>query len=148
VVRAAGIFPGLTQVLGQLIAGAQRAAIGELLINRRHASEEIGSRAGLHLENIDTGRDVLVEEIGLGKAQIDLLRAKRDNRSDADILAAAEEVALADTDVGERAVGRRETEAEGQFTGRLFLDLGADHGAVRRRARAVVDLDLLEETEI
>ena len=34
VVRAAGILPGLAQVLGELVACAQRASIGELLVDR------------------------------------------------------------------------------------------------------------------
>src|SRR5205085_6330492 len=34
VVRTAGILPGLAQVLGQLIAGTEGAAIGELLVDR------------------------------------------------------------------------------------------------------------------
>ena len=36
-----------------------------------------------------------VEEIRLGEAQIDLLRAERHHRADAQILSAAEEIALA-----------------------------------------------------
>ena len=63
-------------------------------------------------------------------------------------MAAAEKIALADADIGERAVGGRETEAKGQFAGRLFLDLDRDQGPVRRRARAVVGLDLLEKSQI
>src|SRR5205807_9551719 len=94
------------------------------------------------------GSDVLVEEIRLGEAQVDLLRAERHHGADAQILAAAEKIALADADIGERAVGGRETEAERQFAGRLFLDLDCDHGAIGRRAGGVIDLDFLEKPEI
>ena len=112
VVRAARVLPGLPQVLGNLIAGAQCTAIRELLINRRDAGKEISGRAGLDLEDVDARGDVLVEEIRLGKAQIDLLRAKRNDRTDTNILTAAEEISFADIDVGERDVARRKTETE------------------------------------
>ena len=89
IVGARGVFPGLPQVLGDLVAGAKRAAIGELLVGRGDAGKEIGGRAGPDLGQVKAGGDVLVEEIGFGKAQIDLLRAQRDNGADTQILAAA-----------------------------------------------------------
>src|SRR4029077_15791848 len=86
VVRAAGVFPGLSQVLGDLVASAQRTAIGKLLIDRRHAGKEIGSGTGFYFKYVNTRSDVFVEEIGFGKAEIDLLRAERDDGADADVL--------------------------------------------------------------
>src|ERR1700730_16874554 len=148
IIRSPGVFPGLTQDVGNLIAGGQCPAVGELLVYRGNAGKEVGGRAGLHLEDVDAGSDVLVEEIRFGEAEVDLLRAEGHHGTDAQVLAASQKIALADTDIGERAVGGRETEAERQFAGRLFLDLDRDHGAIGRRAGAVVDLDLLEKSQI
>ena len=73
---------------------------------------------------------------------------RREEDADAQVLAAAEQVALADADVAERPVRRREAGAERQFAGRLLLDL--DVMTVRSGAvpGTLVDVDLLEEAEV
>src|SRR5260370_39294995 len=98
-----------------------------MLEHRGNAGEEVGGRAGLHLEDVDTGSDVLVEEIRFGEAQVDLLRAEGDHGADTQILAASEEIALADANIGERTAGGRETAAERQFAARLILELARAH---------------------
>src|SRR5206468_328493 len=148
VVRSSGVLPRLPEILRDLITGAQRSAIRELHIGRGDAAEEIRGRAGLDLEYIDAGGDVLAEEVRLGKAEIDLLRAERQHRADPQILAAAEEIALAHADIGERAVRGREPDAKRQFAGRLLFGLDRDDGPIWRRARAVGDLDLLEKPAV
>ena len=110
--------------------------------------EEIAGRAGLDREQIDAGRDILVEKIRLREADIDLLRAEREHGAEPQVLAAAEEISLADVHIGQRAVGGGKAEPERQLAGRLLLDIDNDDGAVRRRSRRVGDLDLLEEAEI
>ena len=41
VVGARGVFQRLAQILGDLITGAQRSTVGELLVGRGHAAKEI-----------------------------------------------------------------------------------------------------------
>src|SRR5439155_17653206 len=113
----------------------QRPAVGELLVGRCHPAKEVGGGAGLDLEDIEPRCDVPVEEIRLGKAEIDLLRAQRDHGRDAQVLPAPEEVALADAAVDQRSGGGRETEPKRRLSGTLLIDIGRYDGPVRGRSR-------------
>ena len=52
---------------------------------------EIGARA----EQVDAGRKIAVEEIGLGEADVELLAPLRHGEARAQILASTEQIALA-----------------------------------------------------
>ena len=141
-VRTDRVAQRLAQRLVELIAGAQRAAIGGLDI-----TGELRVIA-LQGEDIEAGGELAIEEVRLGEAQIDLARAKGDRRIEAQILALAEQVALMDADIGERTVRGRIADADLELAGRLLLDIGMDDRLVGRAAGRIGDIDLLEEAEI
>jgi len=93
-VLAQRVGQGLAQRLGDLIAHAQRRADGELA--------EPGERRIVAIvgEDIEAGRYLAPEEIGLGEAQVHLFVAQRDDGVEAQILPAAEEISLVNADVG------------------------------------------------
>ncbi len=76
------------------------------------------------------------------------LRALAELAGDADELAAAEEVRLADRDLADEAVGGRVAAGDREGAGRLILDVDVDDDAVGRGARLVGDADVLEVAEI
>src|SRR6185312_11372271 len=94
------------------------------------------------------GREVAAKEIGIGEAEIDLLGARRKLEAEPRVVASPEEVALAQADIAERPVRRREAAAHGQRARRLLLDIDRDDGAIGRAALRIGDIDLLEEAEI
>src|SRR6185312_4874922 len=132
----------LTQRFGELITRAQRAAIGLLLITRKRRV------VALQGEEVEARGEVAIEEVRLGEAEIDLLRQISDRRVDAQILAASQQVALVDADIGERTIRGRIADADLEFAGRLLLDIDMDDRLVRRAALGVGDIDLFEEAEI
>src|SRR6185437_7906696 len=93
-------------------------------------------------------RQVAIEEVRLGETEVDLLLALRDHRTDAQILATAEQIALTDRDIAEHALAGREAGADREFTRRLLLDIDADHRLVGRAAGIGGDVDLLEVAQI
>src|SRR6185312_5360936 len=141
-VRPHRVTQRLTQIFVDLIAGAQDEAIRELVVLRELLIVVV------HREKVEARRQIAVEEIGLREAQIGLLRQERDQRADAQILTGAEQVTLANADIGQRAFGGRVTDADGELAGRLLLDLHVKHRLVGRAARLVGDGDFLEEAEI
>ena len=64
------------------------------------------------------------------------------------VLAAAEQIAFMDADIGQEAFRRRIAGADAELAGRLLFDLDVEHGAIGRAALDVGDLDLLEVAEI
>src|SRR5690606_17340166 len=141
-VLAPGQAHAVAPAFGQGIVGAQGAA-GRALVERALALE-----VGAAPEQIDAGRELAVEEVRLGEAEIDLLRARRDGEVGLDRLAAAEEIALDQPNVAERPVRGGETGAERQLAGRPLRDLDFDAGLVGARSRQGVEFDALEETEV
>ena len=65
-----------------------------------------------------------------------------------EVLAAAEQVALAQADVAQHAVLGREAGAERQLAGGPLHHAGLDDHPVRRAARHRLDVDRLEEAEV
>ena len=64
------------------------------------------------------------------------------------VLAAAEQVALADADFGDEAVGGRIAAGDRELAGRLLFHVDIEDDAVGRRARLVGDLHVLEVVEV
>src|SRR5208282_2818084 len=141
-VLADRVFHGLAQRIGDLISrpdvAAQRelAEAGEVLV------------VALDHEQVEADRQVAILEIGIGEADVALLRAERSHYVDAHIVATAEQIAFMNAGVDQRAVGGREAHPEGEVAGRFLLDIHVDHGLVRRAALDVGDGDLLEEVEV
>src|SRR5690606_36191580 len=98
-------------------------------------------------EDIKPGRKVPVEEIGFSKPDIDGLRSRPDGDAETKILAATEQVALADLQVRRHAFRRREAGADAELAGRFFLNIDIDNPPVRRRALFLGHLDPLKEVE-
>src|SRR5690606_23969864 len=98
-------------------------------------------------EDIKPGRKVPVEEIGFSKPDIDGLRTRSDGDAEAKILAAAEQVTLADLQVCRYAFRRREAGTDAELAGRFFLNIDIDNRPVRRRPLFLRHLDPLEEVE-
>ena len=97
--------------------------------------------------DVETGGQPLAEEIRLGERRLPALAVLAVRNAQAHILAAAEEVRLGIGELGHDALSRRIAAAEADRAGRLVLDVDDDDHAVRRRARAVRDVDLLEVAE-
>src|SRR6202167_3974322 len=136
------VFQGLAQRIADLITGADVAAHRELA--------EAGKVLVVALddEQIEAHRQVAVLEVGIGEADVALLRTERSHRVDAQIVTLAEQVALMNAGVDQRSVGGGEAHAEGEVAGRLFLDIHVDDGLVGRAALDVGDGDLLEGVEV
>ena len=76
IIGSPGVFQRLSQILADLITGAECSTVRELLVRRGHATKEIRRGASLDFENVEAGGDIAVEEVGLGEAEINLLRAQ------------------------------------------------------------------------
>ena len=132
----------MAQVLGQRVAGAERAARVALV------ERALGLEVGLGPEEVEAGREVALQEVGLGEAELDLLAALREGEAGGEILAAAEQVALAQADVAEHAVRGRVAGAERELAGRLLGDVDVDDHPVGGAALLGADVDRLEEAEV
>src|SRR3546814_7601398 len=84
--------------------------------------------------------------IRLGEAEVDLRALARHGEAEPQILAAAEQIAFAQPDVAERSFRGREAEAEGELTGRLFLDIHLDQQLVGRSEEHTSELQSLMRT--
>src|SRR5258708_37154977 len=105
----------------------------------------VGGRVGKY-----AGADpqTLTEEMGQDERQNKPARARAVLERGARDLAAPEQVALPDAHFADHAVGGRIAARERELAGRLLLDVDIDHDAVGRRARLIVDLDVLEVVEV
>ena len=90
----------------------------------------------LFVEYVKTRGEIAIEEIRLGEAEIDLGAVKASRETEPDILAFAHQVALGDADIADDAFARGVTGTEGQFAGRLLLDLHHDDRPGRAHCRA------------
>ena len=63
-------------------------------------------------------------------------------------IAGAVEIAVAELDLGQQAVGRRVAAGDEEVAGRLVDRLDVEHDAIRRRARLGRDLDGLEVVQV
>ena len=135
----------MTKIFTNLVTGAEGTTVGKLLISGSHARKEVRRGARLDLEDIDPGGDILVQEIRLRKAQVDLLGAQRNDGTDPQVLAASKEISLANVDVCEGTVGGREADTQCQLAGRLLLHLSRHDRLVGRRTLPVCHFYFLEE---
>ena len=128
-------------LVGDRDAEAQRAAGDEVVVVR------VGRHVGGLGEQVEAGRQALVQEIGLGEVELDAARALALRQRGAHVLPATEEVGLGDGQFADDAVDRRVAAGHGDGAGGLVLDLHRDDDAVGGRPLRVGDLDLLEEPE-
>ena len=112
IIRAGCVLECLTKIFTNLVTGAEGTTVGKLLISGSHARKEVRRGARLDFEDIDPGGDILVQEIRLRKAQVDLLGAQRNDGTDPQVLAASKEISLANVDVCEGTVGGREADTQ------------------------------------
>ena len=75
----------------------------------------------LLVEEVEARREIAVEEMRLGEAEIDLGALEAAGEAEPDILAFAHQVALGDADVADHAFAGGVAGAEGQLAGRLLL---------------------------
>ena len=88
-------------MLVELVADAQREAVAAFLVAR---DVEV---VVVHVEQVEAGDDVAVEEIRIGDREIDLASALREDAVEAGIDAGADQVALAQAGAQQRAgIGR------------------------------------------
>ena len=135
-------------LFGERHAGADLAAGGDLLVGRVAVVAEEVEAVEIAPVEVEADRDVAVEQIGLGEAELDRLGIARIIDRGAQLLAAAHEVALLDRQVDEEALEARKAGRQLELAGRPLLDLDAEHDPVGRRALLLLDLQiLLEEAE-
>src|SRR5262249_37291954 len=132
----------LPQELAPVPAKAESATQVSLLERR------VARPVGLRAVGVDAGGQVLVEEIGLREAEVQLRARARDHKVQTQILPATEQVALAHAHVSNRAVRRREAGAERELACGLLFDVDFDDGPVRCAALHRLEVDLAEEAEI
>ena len=101
----------------------------------------------LFVVEVETCREVPVEEARLGERQVDLHTLERTGESQTQVLAVAEQVAFGDRHVADHAFTRRVAGTERKLARRLFFHHHVEHDAVRRRARASLDIDILEDAQ-
>src|SRR3546814_6438831 len=97
---------------------------------------------------IDAGGQVAAEEIGFGEAEVELGGLAGQGEAEPELLAAPEQVALANADVADGTVGGREAGAEGDVAGGLLLHRDLHDGSVGRAALLVIPRHGLEEAEV
>src|SRR5207302_9826871 len=93
-------------------------------------------------------QDRLVQEIGIDEPELDRFRVNRPVDGGVEALALAHEVVLRNRELDDEPFKARIAARKRQLAGRFFLDIDAEHDAVRRRALGLLDLQLLlEEAE-
>ncbi len=132
-------------IFGQRDARADAKA-GRRLLERvlPLAAEEVEAVviAPIH---IDAEREVLVEHVRFGEADLGAARIARPVEAGADGLAAAAEIVLPHRALEHEAFKAGETSRERQFAGGLLLDVSLKHDPVRRAARLLLDFEILLE---
>src|SRR5205085_8295602 len=96
-------------------------------------------------EQVEADRDIAVEEIGFGEAQLDRLGIARIIDGGTELLAEAAEVALLDRQVDQEALEAGEAGGQLQLAGRAFFHLDPEDDAVRRRALRLGDFQIVLE---
>ena len=137
-----GIGPGLPQPIVEGIADAQREALPPLAVGGD------AEQVALDEEDVEAGREVAVEEVGIGHREVELAAALRQRAVDAGVDAGAEQVALAQTHIRQRAGIGRVAAADRDLARGAFDHLGVQHRAVRRRAGRGGDLHVGEVAEV
>jgi hypothetical protein len=94
-------------------------------------------------EDVEADGDVAIEQIRLGEAELDRLGEARIVDAGAQLLALAHEVALADRQVDQEALERREACRKLELAGRLLLRRRRRARPVRRRALGLLDLEIV-----
>src|SRR5215207_681070 len=129
-------------------AEAERGTRARLRVGRVAAVTDVIETVVILAEDIAAEKDLLVEQIRLDKAELDGLRIARPVHARVELLALAHEVPLGDRESENELLEARITGRKLQFPGRLFFDVDAQDDAVRRRALALLDLQvLLEESK-
>src|SRR5690606_24684500 len=98
--------------------------------------------------DVDAGRDLEPHEARLGEGEVEAAAGAGDAHGGAQVLAAAEEVALGQRDFAEEALGRREADGGAVVAGRTLDHGEVDDHLVRGAARLDADVDGLEEAEL
>ena len=100
------------------------------------------------LEDIETGGKVAVEEIRLGKAELKLLDFRAESKAQAALLALTQEIPLGERKLADETLGAGKSTTDRKRAGRLFLHLDIDDHLVVGRSLGLLDLHLLEESEV
>ncbi len=122
----------------QRVAEGQRAAaagLGEIIVDAQL------------VEQVDAGRELAVEEVGLEEAQVDQLSQAADLRLQRQALPVAEQVRLLHLRGGDEALDTGEARADLEGTGGALGDLDVDVHLVGGRALLLRDVHALEIAE-
>src|SRR5262249_49779882 len=95
----------------------------------------------------EAGREITIEEAGLGEGEVDLSALKTSRETKSDILALTHQVTLGDADVAYDTLARRVACAEGQLAGRLLLELDGEDNPVWAAAGISVNVDRFEKAK-
>jgi len=104
----------------------------------------VGAGIDLLAVELDTRGNAGAEKIRLRRRKVDSARVLAVAHGRFQRVAAAEEIAVAELDLGEQAIGGRVTAGNVEIAGRLLVDLDIDDDAVRGRTGHARDLDGLE----
>src|SRR5262249_20995239 len=117
------------EILAQRKAEARAAADGVGIIR------DVTGRKLLAGEDVETERYTITKKIRLHERQSEATRVLPVLHRSLRVQSASEQVALGDTDVGEKAVRRRIAAGYGEFAGGLFLHVDIENDTVRGRPR-------------
>src|SRR5262249_25061103 len=104
--------------------------------------------AGLRAVGVDAGGKILVKEIRLGKAEVDLRARTGDHETEPQILSAAQQVTFANAHIADPSIGSPKAGAELQVARRLLFDSDIHDGSIRAAALNRLQIYFAEEAEI
>src|SRR5262249_28054498 len=110
---------------------------------RLHGADEI-----LLVENIESDRKSVAQEVGIGHSNIEAMRVLAESHGGLAEDTGTEQVPLTDRDLSKRSVRGRIAAGNIEVSGLLLLDRDVDKDSIRDRAGFVGDLDRLEQAEI
>ena len=93
------VVQALAQIVGQRVADAEITAV--LVLIERVLVRQVT----VDLEQVEAGRQIAIEEIRLGVADVEILLQAGYGRRERDVLAFAQQVAFLDTEIDERSIG-------------------------------------------
>jgi hypothetical protein len=105
------------------------------------------AKVDLLVEKVEARREIAIEEVRLGEAEVELRPLEASREPEPDILPLTHQIALGNADVADHALARGVAGAERELAGRLLLHLDNEDDTVGGAAGFRLDFDRFKKSE-